>query len=525
MNQVKLIFGMRYFEGGWHDLERYLMVLNNEKSNVIEKVKVVDEFENLPYIYLIEATQNEVNYLKTHEDVESLCIDEKLEFDSVVENHNFKDQGMSYALDMLEVKKFWDLGIRGKGVKIAVMDGGCQPHEDLKIAGGYNASDPDKTYMSDVRDHGTHVAGIINMQDNDIGYVGIAPEADLYIVKLDDNEGGGNKTSNQIKGINWAIENEMDIVTMSVSNLNDNDARRIAFKTAAEEHGIIVTCSVGNRTKDDDVSKENTGFPAKYPFIVGVAALNEDLTRRHTSSVGNGIDISAAGTNIVSSCIDKEKPNGVSKVYCSKSGTSMATPYIAGMFALYKQMFPNLEREELIDKMKKSAKPLGDKWQYGYGVAQFPVGDIKEVQIKERDGDSWSNIMPLTLATSVLMNDGNSLQTLFSNQLKIEKGKNENGEFIRFANGFQVCWGIPFELNATDEYNGVYRTDHPARWEFPKPFVEDSLPYISAASPLGDKWAKQTGSGNHESVPIRMYSFGEAVGEHPVHTFAVGFWK
>src|SRR5699024_11757245 len=90
------------------------------------------------------------------------------------------------AIDMIEVKKFHEEGITGKGVKVAVLDSGIQKHEDLKISGGYNAYNKNLPYDANLASaHGTKVAGVIGMQDNNKGNLGVAPGCELYAVRIE----------------------------------------------------------------------------------------------------------------------------------------------------------------------------------------------------------------------------------------------------------------------------------------------------------------------------------------------------
>lgn len=345
-------------------MKQYQVLFKNEKDEEIIKnagAKIVFPYKNIKKVLGIEASEDVAELLRSHSEIEAVIEDVADEED---------EQQESYAIEMLNAREFWKSGFTGKGVKIAVLDGGCQQHEDLKIAGGYNVQNPHETYLSDVRDHGTHVAGIINMQDNDKGYIGVAPDAELYIVKLDDNRGGGNNGSAQIEGINWCIENDIDIISMSISSETDNPARNEAFRAAAVDHGIICVTSAGNTHRDQPMDKDTIRYPAKLPYVVGVGNLDEHKSRWVSSSIGFGLDISAPGTRIMSTVPDYD--NEISRNYGSKTGTSMATPYVAGMFALYKERFPYLSREDLIDKVKENAEFLGDPREYGAGLIRPP---------------------------------------------------------------------------------------------------------------------------------------------------------
>ncbi|MFB8733024.1 S8 family serine peptidase [Bacillus sp. SL00103] len=103
----------------------------------------------------------------------------------------------------------------GKNVKVAVLDTGISPHEDLKVSGGKSFVKYTTSYKDD-QGHGTHVAGTIGALNNDYGTVGVASGAKLYAVKVLDKKGEGDLYS-LLRGIDWAISNKMDIMNLSLS--------------------------------------------------------------------------------------------------------------------------------------------------------------------------------------------------------------------------------------------------------------------------------------------------------------------
>src|SRR5699024_12342528 len=110
----------------------------------------------------------------------------------------------------MEVQKFHDLGIKGAGVKVAVMDSGVQQHEAYALKGGVNAFDSSKPYDANLNNsHGTMVAGVVAKESG-----GIAPECDLYAIRIDDGVStkNGPQHEAQIRGMDWAIDNNMDVV-------------------------------------------------------------------------------------------------------------------------------------------------------------------------------------------------------------------------------------------------------------------------------------------------------------------------
>ncbi|MFP3344689.1 S8 family serine peptidase, partial [Halomonas sp. SIMBA_159] len=88
-------------------------------------------------------------------------------------------------------------------------------HEDLRVVGGVSFLDYTTSYNDD-NGHGTHIAGIVGALDNNKGIIGVAPGIDLYSVKALDKDGNG-KYSNVIKGIDWAINNHIKIISMSIN--------------------------------------------------------------------------------------------------------------------------------------------------------------------------------------------------------------------------------------------------------------------------------------------------------------------
>ncbi len=272
----------------------------------------------------------------------------------------------SYAYDFMDVKRFHDAGFKGKGVRVAIFDSGIQQHEDLIIKGGFNAFDSSIPYDADIKNsHGTAVAGIIGMQDG-----GIAPECDLYAVRLDDNSGSnaGNQLSEQIVAMDWAIDNKMDVIVCSFSSVGDSAERKKAFKRASDA-GIAIFCSANNRQGSNPVTVDTMRYPARYPFVITSANIDSAKKRYPSSSVGPQINFSSGGVNVTTTNSDASM--SVSNKYRTGTGTSYANPAVAAMYALYKQMYPNDSKEKLLQRMYVSAESLGDSWEYGAGIPRY----------------------------------------------------------------------------------------------------------------------------------------------------------
>ena len=209
----------------------------------------------------------------------------------------------------------------GAGVKVAVIDTGINfDHEDLKAnyGGGVNFTYEDTGAM-DGHGHGTHVAGTIAAVRNSRGVVGVAPKAKIYAVKVMSSGGTGERSA-VISGIEWAIENKMNVINMSLGSAEPTEAQHKALK-AAYDAGIIVVASAGNRGPDGVMS-----YPARFPETIAVAALDLNENVASFSSRGEEVDVIAPGVRIYSTT----KDGG----YGYKFGTSMACPHVSGLAAL-----------------------------------------------------------------------------------------------------------------------------------------------------------------------------------------------
>jgi len=207
----------------------------------------------------------------------------------------------------------------GEGIKVAVIDTGMDyTHPDLaaNYAGGYNAITPGAEPLDD-QGHGTHVAGTIGAVRNAKGVAGVAPEVSLYAVKVL-NSGGTGAYSDIVDGIQWAVDNKMQVINMSIGDGGHTQAMASAVK-AADKAGIAIVCAAGN-----DSGAVN--YPARYPESIAVSASNSSDKLAYFSSRGPEIAFIAPGTDIKSTYKGGK--------YTTLDGTSMASPHVAGLAAL-----------------------------------------------------------------------------------------------------------------------------------------------------------------------------------------------
>ena len=213
-----------------------------------------------------------------------------------------------------------NINYKGTGIKVGIIDSGISvKHPDLTVVGGVNTINPRKSYDDD-HGHGSHVAGIVAALDNNIGVIGVAPEAQLYAIKVLDRRASGF-LSDVIEGLQWAIENHMQVVNMSLGTASDVQSYHDAIITVYNA-GITIVAAAGNDGETDG----KIYYPAKYPETIAVSATDNTDDLAYFSSYGEEVDLAAPGQAINSTWKGED--------YHIGSGTSMATPHVAGTVAL-----------------------------------------------------------------------------------------------------------------------------------------------------------------------------------------------
>lgn|GEM_PF-1725570 len=288
-----------------------------------------------------KMTSKEIEKLKKDSSIESVEPDIQLQTAST--------QTMDWGVSVVHATYAWDNGYTGKGVKVAVLDSGIDTHhEDLVIAGGASFVDYTTSYDDD-NGHGTHVAGIIGARNNDVGVVGVAPEADLYAVKVLDSAGKGY-LSDVIAGIDWAVDHQMDIINMSMATNVDSPALHQAVDEAYAS-GLLIVAAAGN-TGNVEGTGDTIQYPAKYGSVIAVGAVDQNNQRASFSATGEALEVVAPGVGIKSTYM-----NGG---YESLNGTSMAAAMVAGGLMLVKQQYPLKNNGEIRSILDQYVSDMND---------------------------------------------------------------------------------------------------------------------------------------------------------------------
>ena len=248
----------------------------------------------------------------------------------------------------------------GLGVKVAVLDTGFDiGHPDF--AGRLLTT---RSFVSeavqDLHGHGTHCVGTACGPKTVPGTTpryGIGYKTQIHVGKVLDNSGSG-ATASVLAGMNWAIANRCAVISMSLGSQSPEQAAYTAAGQAALSRGCLIIAAAGNAGSD-------TGAPANSPTILSVASLDTDLSPSDFSNFGK-VEIAAPGRDVFSAA---PRPTR----YRTMSGTSMATPHVAGCAALWAQTSPSLRGQALWNKLLASARTLPHPAnRVGTGLVQAP---------------------------------------------------------------------------------------------------------------------------------------------------------
>ncbi len=310
--------------------------------------------------------------------------------------------GQSYDdlwwLKQVHAEQAWSY-TKGAGVTVAVIDTGLDYNhpdiaanlwtKDKELNGLPGVDDDGNGYADDVHGwdfynwdndplddngHGTHVAGIIaGVANNQIGIAGIAPEAKILPIKVLDSNGSGYVTD-VVAAIRYAVNLGAKVINLSLGVFKNFLSRSLqtSFQSAinyATTKGAIVVAAAGNEN-----SSVNNVYPAALTNVISVGATDSTKTRAYFSNYGTLLDFVAPGVDILSlkaAGVSFGSDSVLDPNYVRATGTSMASPMVAGIVALLKAYFPKFSFTQIYDRLKKSVTDLGTKGfdkYYGWGL-------------------------------------------------------------------------------------------------------------------------------------------------------------
>ncbi|MEX0932981.1 MAG: S8 family serine peptidase [Candidatus Pacearchaeota archaeon] len=255
------------------------------------------------------------------------------------------------SVSQIQADRVWEAGATGKNIDVAVLDTGIHnehPALTVEMEVDYTGEGTD-----DLHGHGTYVAGIIASTDST--YRGVAYDADLFNVKVLNQEGRGFG-SDVIKGIEWAIENGAEIISISFGAEIDVCDGTDSISQAVDEavrSGVVVSIAAGNSGPD----AETISTPACSKEGIAVGAVDGDdnvpnfSSRGPTSDGRVKPDLVAPGISITSTWKDNS--------FRTFSGTSASAPHVSGVIALLLEVDPSLNPKDIKNILKSNAFDLG----------------------------------------------------------------------------------------------------------------------------------------------------------------------
>jgi serine protease len=296
------------------------------------------------------AHENFLNRLESADSVK--YVEENVEFQAqyAPNDPQYDDQ---YADQQVNAPEAWDTTLGDSSVTVAVVDQGIKyDHPDLDGNMDGSVSNYGRDFVDDDADpypdvlsdeyHGTHVGGIAAAEtDNGEGVTGIGNSSLLSGRAL--SESGSGTTSDIADAVTWAADQGAAVINLSLGGGGYTDTMKNAVSYATD-NGSLVVAAAGND------GQGSVSYPAAYSECLAVSALDADETLASYSNYGSDIELAAPGTNVLSTWTD----DGYNKI----SGTSMATPVVAGVAGLALAQW-DLTNAELRSHLKNTAVDVG----------------------------------------------------------------------------------------------------------------------------------------------------------------------
>ncbi len=291
-----------------------------------------------------------------------------------------------WHLPSISTPQAWDVTTGSNDVTLAVIDTGVDyDHEDLegRCVAGYNYVDRNTDPMDD-HGHGTHVAGIAAAAgDNSSGVAGVDWKVRIMPLKVLDSQGSGYD-SDVAAGIRYAADNGAEVINMSLGSPDYSYTLSEAVNYAHNK-GVVMVAASGNEAT-------SVSYPAACDHVIAVGALESNDSLAYFSNRGSALDLTAPGVSILSTV-----PGGYGKM----SGTSMASPVVAGCASLVLAAHPGYGAYQVEQALKNGATDLGSPGfdtSYGHGkVNAFAAvsGEQPEPQPEPEPGDDgWNPTQP-----------------------------------------------------------------------------------------------------------------------------------
>lgn len=327
--------------------EKNYLILTDSGTEMMEGSKAIESSDDVATMKLTkeEAVQieQEPEVLAVEEDILLRGFTEEVdEIPAIAEENEVWniDQWSLRAIHLVD-----DALANQASVKIEILDSGISYTDDIDVAERVNlipGDDEVPVLYDDANGHGTALGGIIAAKDNGEGITGINPNAEIYSVKvLDQNL--ETPLSRVIEGIYWGIENDVDIINMSFGTPVESEILRKAVQDAADA-GILLVAAAGN-TPEGGVQ-----YPAAFPEVIAVGSVEASGQIAEHTPLGEELELLAPGKQVMST--------GLFYGVLETEGTSIATAQVTGVASLLMGRDGEKSPQFIRQLLKESAKPI-----------------------------------------------------------------------------------------------------------------------------------------------------------------------
>jgi subtilisin family serine protease len=358
----------------------------------------------------------------------------------------------------------WDMSVGGSRPLIAIVDTGVDySHPDLggKLLPGATFVNGTTTAADDYG-HGTHVAGIAAAESNNVtGVAGMAWANPILPVKALDSSGSGTYSA-IAQAIMYAADSGATVINMSLGGSYDSQTLRDACQYAYNK-GCTLVAAAGNQ------NSYVMCYPAAYPTVIAVGATDQSDTRAYFSNYGPQLSVAAPGVDILSTMptglVTLNTSYGYSTMYDSLSGTSMATPHVAGLAALLLSVNPSLGPDGVRNVLQRTALDLGDLgWdeQHGYGRIQADAAVAEALHPSPLDATPPS-VAILTPAAGATLSGAAAVTINASDNVGVSRVEYAVDGVLRKAGGTQWTWQTGDDANGSHSLTATVR-DYAGNW-------------------------------------------------------------
>jgi len=341
-----------------------------------QKVNLNSVFSISDRIYIVEGDKKTLKELKRSSlNKETEYIEANYLYHAL-EVPNDPEYSKQWNFRNINLEKAWD-ETKGEGVTVAVIDTGVSKVPDLKLTKfvkGYDFVN-DKDDASDDQGHGTHVAGTIAQSTNNgYGVAGIAYQSKIMPLKVLAARGGGT-IADIAESIKFAADNGADVINMSLGGGGASSMMEEAIKYAHSK-GVVIVAAAGNENRN------SSSYPARYPDVISVSAIDSAGEKAPYSNFGAGVDVSAPGGSETGKIIQNTvNPRTGESVFVGFQGTSMAAPHVAGVAALVRSTGID-NPDEIRDILKQSSRKIPEDHLNHFGSGQLDAGAAVELALK-----------------------------------------------------------------------------------------------------------------------------------------------